>query len=387
MTHSDQYIAFVMARLFGGLFGGTPPALGADTVVDLFYLHQRGKAFTVLNLSFLAGAVVGPTFSGFIVGSTSWTVQFWWSNGLEAAIIVLSLLFLEETFYDRTTGRKAAEKTKPDNFLARRWATFFRGSKLMPPISVAGSLKHFLIAPQIGICPVTILAGGLTLVDFGFAAFFNIILTVFLQNPLEKGGYAFTPTQNAEFLFSLWFGVIAAQLYGHFINDRIPLWVCRRNGGIWQPEYRLHSLWLPALIILPIALGLFGAALEYHLHYMVLALSCFLGGYATNSIVPVTINYVIECFKNHASESAAIMGLYRLSFSLSLAFFVPSWIAKVGFGWCLGMAAFFSIFAYGSILLLIWKGQKLREYSFKELASSEGGMRIVQGDEKPLDAA
>lgn len=142
MTHSDQYIAFVMARLFGGLFGGTPPALGADTVVDLFYLHQRGKALTVLNLSFLAGVVVGPTLSGFIVGSTSWTVQFWWSNGLEAAILVLSLLFLEETFYDRTAGRKAAENTQPDNFLAHRWETFFRGSRLMPPISVAESVRR-----------------------------------------------------------------------------------------------------------------------------------------------------------------------------------------------------------------------------------------------------
>ena len=59
-------------------------------------------------------------------------------------------------------------------------------------------MRHFLISIQIGICPVTILAGGFTLIDFGFAAFFNIILTVFLQNPIEKGGYAFTPTRNAE---------------------------------------------------------------------------------------------------------------------------------------------------------------------------------------------
>ena len=140
MTHSDQYIAFVMARLFGGLFGGTPPALGADTVVDLYFLHQRGKALTVLNLSFLSGVVVGPTLSGFIVGSTSWTVQFWWSNGLEAAIIVLSLFFLEETFYDRAIGPKPTEKTQPDSFLARRWTTFFRGSKMMPPISVTESV-------------------------------------------------------------------------------------------------------------------------------------------------------------------------------------------------------------------------------------------------------
>ena len=78
-------------------------------------------------------------------------------------------------------------------------------------------------------------------------------------------------------------GVLAAQVCGHLSNNSIPLWKCRRNGGIWEPEFRLYTLWFPGFGVLPMALGLFGACLQYHLHYMVLALACFLGGYATNS--------------------------------------------------------------------------------------------------------
>ncbi len=48
---------------------------------------------------------------------------------------------------------------------------------------------------MLGIYPVTLLVGGLTLVGFGFAAFFNIVLTIFLRN---MGGYGFTPIQNAD---------------------------------------------------------------------------------------------------------------------------------------------------------------------------------------------
>ena len=77
MTKSDQHIAFVIARLFGGFFGGTAPALGADTILDIDFLHQRGKGLTALNLSFLRGVIVGATLSGFISGSVSWPVQFW----------------------------------------------------------------------------------------------------------------------------------------------------------------------------------------------------------------------------------------------------------------------------------------------------------------------
>ncbi|KAF6218707.1 hypothetical protein HO133_005249 [Letharia lupina] len=198
MTGSNQYGAFVAARLFGGLFGGTAPTLGADTIVDIFFLHQRGKAFTVLNLSFLAGVVVGPTLSGFIVGSTSWTVQFWWSNGLEGIIIILTLALLEDTYYDRTPEGGEYRGRWPENFFANRVATFFCGPRMIPSISMAETFQIFCNSFLIGICPVTILCGALTLVDFGFAAFFNIILTVFLQDSVVMGGYAFTPVQNAE---------------------------------------------------------------------------------------------------------------------------------------------------------------------------------------------
>lgn len=141
MTHSDQYGAFVAARLFGGLFGGTAPALGADTIVDLFFLHQRGKAFTVLNLSFLAGVVVGPTLSGFIVGSTSWTVQFWWSNGLEGIVIILTILLLEDTYFDRTLEAEAYRNRWPETFIANRMATLLSKGRVIPSVSNAETVS------------------------------------------------------------------------------------------------------------------------------------------------------------------------------------------------------------------------------------------------------
>ena len=51
---------------------------------------------------------------------------------------------------------------------------------------------------MISICPVTLLVGGRTIVGFGFAASFNIVLTIFLQDPRTMGGYGLTPTQNAD---------------------------------------------------------------------------------------------------------------------------------------------------------------------------------------------
>ena len=111
---------------------------------------------------------------------------------------------------------------------------------------------------------------------------------------------------------------------------------------------------------------------------MVLALANFLGGFGTNAIIPVTVNYIVECFQDHASESAAIMGVYRLAFSLTLPFFVPAWMSRVGAGWCLGMAAFFSIFAFAGPVLLMWKGEVIRKWSFKRLSTKQEGLRLME---------
>ena len=148
MTKSDQYIAFVMARLFGGLFGGIAPALGANTIVDIFFLHQRGKALTALSLSFLGGVVVGPTLSGYISGSAPWPVQFWWSNGLEAAIIFLALFFLEETYWDRTLEKDAERRKWPENWIANRFATFFCGSRVLPNTTMGEVVGRFHVIPK-----------------------------------------------------------------------------------------------------------------------------------------------------------------------------------------------------------------------------------------------
>ncbi len=71
------------------------------------------------------------------------------------------------------------------------------------------------------------------------------------------------------------------------------------------------------------------------------------------------------------------MGLYSLAFTLAIPFLVPDWIVKVGFGWCLGMAAFFSMFAFVFIVVLMIWGKQVRGMSWGGLESNEGGTRLI----------
>ena len=168
-----------------------------------------------------------------------------------------------------------------------------------------------------------------------------------------------------------------ATAVGALVNDRLPLWICKRfNRGIWKPELRLYVTTI-TLILTPIGLGICGSALQYHLHYMVFALGYFTVGIAVFITVPVAVNYVAENFTHHATECTMVMTFYRLAWGVAIPFFATQWIDEVGIGWVYGTAAFILVFSWISILVLFWKGHQLRRFNFlNKVMSSEEGTKV-----------
>ncbi|CAI7621323.1 unnamed protein product [Penicillium manginii] len=152
----------------------------------------------------------------------------------------------------------------------------------------------------------------------------SYVLDILLvETSISEEGYGFNSNQTAAFTISQWIGLFIAEIYEHFVgDDSIPLSLCRRNKNIWKQEYRLYRTAAPAMI-LPICLGLFASSLQYHLHWVVLALGSVLIFAAGISMVPIIMNYLCECFPAHASETSAIMSVHRLGVGLSTTFFAP----------------------------------------------------------------
>ena len=136
------------------------------------------------------------------------------------------------------------------------------------------------------------------------------------------------------------------------------------------------------MIGLPVGLGIFGAALKYELSPVVLGLGSFLVGASAFAIVPVTVNYCVECFTDYPTEVSIIMNFNRLSFGTTTSYFVNSWSAKVGVGWVFGMAALFSLLSFGLVVMLLLKGPEIRKIQYSGIGSTEEGARLMQKEEK-----
>ena len=83
---------------------------------------------------------------------------------------------------------------------------------------------------------------------------------------------------------------------------------------------------------------------RYHLHYMVLALGTFLVVFGACYSTPISMNYIIECFKSTPLEVAVIMNVYRQILALALPFFILPWERTVSAGWLVIFLSFFSSF-------------------------------------------
>jgi MFS family permease len=135
MTGEHQYWAYFMSRYFAGFFGMVVSVLGPRFMVDMFFLHQRGREFTVLHLALNFGASAGPTFSGYVAAKHYWPVEYWWSVVLLALTAILIFCCLEETGYDRINPEDNVEI--PKGFIANRFRTFLLGNRIVKPATLS----------------------------------------------------------------------------------------------------------------------------------------------------------------------------------------------------------------------------------------------------------
>ena len=114
-----------------GLFAGAPTILGSGFIMDIFFLHQRGKAFACYELSLLLGVICSPTVGGFIAQQSPWPVVFWWTLAPVGAAAVLVCLVCEETGFARTED-DTIYPTMPKGFVHNRVLTLLPGISVTP---------------------------------------------------------------------------------------------------------------------------------------------------------------------------------------------------------------------------------------------------------------
>jgi hypothetical protein len=118
------------------------------------------------------------------------------------------------------------------------------------------------------------------------------------------------------------------------------------------------------------------------LHWIVIAVGQVFVTFASLAMIPITVNYICESFVTHPAEAAITGNALRLLFGLSVAFYITDWVADVDVGWTYGMMAFFDVFSFAFIGLLMWKGHQIREWTVGGLNDTEEGEKVIETSSK-----
>lgn len=214
MTKSSQYAPYLASRFFAGFGATVPGSLGPRILLDLFFIHERGRAFSVFTLSYLLGPLAIPTLGCFVASQTDWPTMFWWTIPFLGLALVLTLAFMEETGFERERQTKYPQQ--PKSFAANRIATFLPGNRVVPACTLAESVSptlsslngmRLLTFRQLNIVrnclilmvtPVSLAIGLYGLIAYGAALMQATMQATFLLEPVKTGGYGFELIQLAE---------------------------------------------------------------------------------------------------------------------------------------------------------------------------------------------
>ena len=87
--------------------------------------------------------------------------------------------------------------------------------------------------------------------SFTWSVGINITTTIFLETPVEEGGYGFLPKAIGYLYFTPLVAVLLGESFGHFGNDFCANRYVRKKNCLFKLEARLASTYVPAAFMIP----------------------------------------------------------------------------------------------------------------------------------------
>ncbi|KAJ3578624.1 hypothetical protein NPX13_g1937 [Xylaria arbuscula] len=343
-----QILAF---RLLSGFGASVADALAGGLMSDLWSPEERGRAFAFYMAAPLLGPALGPILGAFISEGTDWRWIFYVTSIASAAVIILAITCLHETYEPRLEQKRRRAATK-------------RLSK--PAISTQSAKAFFDLMKENLQRPLRMLATQVIiqlLATYMALLYGTMFLFLFVYPLLWTEQYGESVSIGSLNYISFALGLIlGVNIAGH-LNDYIYLKLKARNNGVGRPEFRVPPMIIGTALV-PIGLLWWGWTGQAKLHWILPNIGSLIlgtGVYCCSGCVSV---YTIDAYSRYAASAVSTNLVAR---SLTAAFFplfAPYLFDALGFG--LGSTVLASAFAVlGSVVVLIlwFFGENLRARS------------------------
>ncbi|CAK7235674.1 hypothetical protein SCUCBS95973_009347 [Sporothrix curviconia] len=339
----NNYRSFLGSRLWGA-FGMAPyEVLVQCTISDLYFVHQRATRIAVWNMFLLCGIAGGSLIAGYIIEDQGWAWTFAWCAILFGALLPLVILFVPETAYTRpsleerfpvpvdgvgdekSAGVEAEAQPAAVDSADEEKHSFWRSLRVFTGTYTTTPLLRIFLRPFVVFFYPGVFWGFLL---YGATLTWIVVFSVVNAGIFTEPPYNFSVSQTglislSPFVFTLLGEIIAGPL-----NDWTSVRLARRNGGIYEPEFRLP------LVVLPLVVGAvgfygFGLTIHYQTHWSGPVLCFGLANMAVACLNASVFPYILDAH-GELSEEAFVAINARNFLTFGLTYFVNAWLAKAG---------------------------------------------------------
>ncbi|GAA5989356.1 hypothetical protein JCM5350_005686 [Sporobolomyces pararoseus] len=341
---ATSFETYYVLRPLTSVFLTAGQTIGLTFIHDMFFKHQWAKKIGIWVAIFLASPYCGPFFGGFMLDNldNQWRYVLWLVFAYSATLLVLIVLFADETWYPRGLG---IELNRPSGvygrFLNLTGVTAFRERQWKAKIS--HSCMRLI---EVFFKPVVLIS-------------FFVYMLSFMWAPI---GYGYSLKTISFLYFTPLVALTLGELFGHFANDKVAASYIRRHNGLFKPEVRLY-VYFGAACLMIAGLNIVGSALEHTLHVSAVIIGW--GSYVVGvMIASVAITaYALDCYPSASGEVSAAINLGRTTGGFAVGYFELEWGMKSGFDVSFGIQSAIVGFATLLVVGLVIFGERLRKWA------------------------
>ncbi|KAF7358629.1 MFS general substrate transporter [Mycena sanguinolenta] len=346
-TFAPNLNTFTVMRCLTAFFGTAPQVAGVYIVTDLYPFHLQARMLNFWTMGFLVSPFLSPFAFGFLVARTSWRWAYGIGSMCGAIVVVLIVLFMEETMYDRTVRPIPERPSTPLRYRVETLVgiTGFKMQKYRVSwtegdrVAVGGvEAAYFRVAGLRGVFlraqERESVCGSILLIElpqamlFGFGIGINVTNAVFLDSP-PPVGFDWSQFAMAGGYGTPIVSVIFGELIGRYMNEWIQNSSIRRNNGVFEAESRLWCAFYAFDLICPAlnenAQGpamsrsqshicgfvTLGASVQKHLSPGAVIMGWGLAELAIMINTVAVYAYCNDAFPKHQGEGSALINLFR----------------------------------------------------------------------------
>ncbi|KAJ3356518.1 hypothetical protein HDU83_000869 [Entophlyctis luteolus] len=345
----------LLFRFLAGLGGSAPMVISGSVVADCFKGNELGSAMSYFGLGIVLGPTIGPVIGGFLTQLLSWRWLFWIVSIVAAVFLSIGTFLFPETYGPliKLQAEKLAVSKDPSIVLDH--------APIDPKTILLNAIRRPLLI--LTTQPIALVMALMTAFIYGVL---YIALTTF--SSLFTTTYGETTGISGLHYLALGFGFIVGNRFNGTFVDKISVTMQKRYNTPHKPEYRLVTC-IPACIIIPLSLLMYGWSAEKAVHWIVpdlgLAIFC---GCVVLSFQSITL-YVVDTYAKYSASALAAVYLLRSVFGFGFPLFATELYDSLGYGWGNSLLAFIWIlFGTPAPIILFFYGEKIRAKAKVEIS-------------------